>query len=108
MRYAIVIALLAASLAAAQDQPALAPLRERITQLAVRIGPIRTSLQNLRQQMERSGLNLRSDIAETEQRLVMEMDAAEAAIDHANADEAKTKLDGAEHDLGVLEKFLNR
>jgi predicted outer membrane protein len=108
MKYAIVIALLATGLAAAQDQPPLDPLRERITQLAVRIGPVRTSLQNLRQQMERSGLNLRTDIAETEQRLVMEMDAAEAAIDHGNAAEAKTKLDGAEHDLAILEKFLNR
>lgn len=129
MRRRIAIALVFAGLGgiavfAAQDVPAgpahppgtetpspdsdLAPLRERIMQMAVRAGAIRTSLQTLKQQLASSGLGLRTDIVETEQRLVMQMDAAQAALDRGNAAEAKMKLDYAESDLEKLAKFLGR
>jgi hypothetical protein len=88
--------------------PDLAPLRDRIMQMAVRTGAIRTSLQNLKQELASSGLGLRTDIVETEERLVMQMDAAQSALDGGNAAEAKTKLDDAESELGKLEKFFNR
>jgi hypothetical protein len=115
------IGLASAGLATPQDQPVsppraetpapdadLAPLRERIMQMAVRAGALRTSLQNLKQQLASSGLGLRIDIVETEQRLVMQMDAAQAALDRGNAAEAKMKLDYAEGDLEKLAKFLGR
>jgi len=105
------LAYLLIGIAAAQEpaaDPEITPLRNRMMQMAVRAGAIRTSLQNLRRQLESSGLGLRTDIVEAEQRLVLDMDAAEAALDHGSATEAGVKLDAAETELGKLEKFLNR
>jgi hypothetical protein len=112
MRRRVLITLLGSGIAAlaAEDpvDPELAALRERLMQMAVRAGVIRTSLQNLKQQLATSGLGLRTDMVEAEQRLVMLMDTAQAALDRGSATDAKTNLDGAELSLVKLEKFLGR
>ena len=106
---------------AAQPQPPVQPAapapavnpeigrqRERMMLMSVRVGAIRTSLQNLRQEMARSGLSLRSDMVAADMRMELQMNSADAALNQGSADEAKSRLDSAERELERLESFLNK
>ena len=85
---------------------ALREQRNRMIEIATRTGPIRRSLDRLRQQQARSGLGMRRDFEAAEQRLVNMLDDAEDAIKQGNAASAEKFLDGAEASLRFLETNL--
>ena len=70
--------------------------RARLVEIATRTGPIRRSLDRLRQQQARSGLGMRRDFEAAEQRLVNMLDDAEDALKQGNATNAEKYLDAAE------------
>jgi uncharacterized protein YicC (UPF0701 family) len=100
-----------AAQAPAADLAKAAALRE--TQkawpmLASRAGAVSTSLQNLQQAQQRSGLGLRGDISSSWKRMEHYMDQAEAAIAAKDPDLAKEHMESAEREIQTLEKFLGR
>ena len=100
-----------AAQAPAADLAKAAALRE--TQrawpmLASRAGAVSTSLQNLQQAQQRSGLGLRGDISASWKRMEHYMDQAEAAIAAKDPDLAKEHMESAEREIQTLEKFLGR
>jgi hypothetical protein len=76
--------------------------------MAIRAGAIRRSLDNLRRAQARSGLGLRRDFEMAEQRLIFQMDEAEAAVKAGDAAAAEKHLDGAEAPLKLLENNLGK
>ena len=76
--------------------------------LASRAGAISTSLQNLQQAQQRSGLGLRGDISSSWKRMEYYMDQAEAAISAKDPALAKENMESAEREIQTLEKFLGR
>ena len=87
---------------------ALRQLDKSMMLMATRIGPVKTSLANIRQSQQRAGLGMRRDIAEAEQRLEYFMDEAESSLRAGNPGAAKKNLDYAERQLETLERFLGR
>ena len=92
----------------ATDAAALGELRDQMMMLAARIGPVRSSIDNLRRSQQAAGLGLRNDIASAEQRLIYAMDEAEAAIGRGDVEAAKKYLNMSRLNLGTLDKFLGR
>jgi serine/threonine-protein kinase len=90
------------------SSPALEAQQQRMVDLAIRAGAIRRSLDNLRRAQARSGLGLRRDFEMAEQRLIFQMDEAEAAIKAGDAAAAEKHLDGAEAPLKLLENNLGK
>jgi hypothetical protein len=88
--------------------PALQSQQERLVEMAIRAGAIRRSLDNLRRAQARSGLGLRRDFEMAEQRLIFQMDEAEAAIKAGDGAAAEKHLDGAEAPLKLLENNLGK
>jgi serine/threonine-protein kinase len=76
--------------------------------LASRAGAISSSLQNLQQAQQRSGLGLRGDISASWKRMEYYMDQAEAAISAKDPALAKEHMDNADREIQTLEKFLGR
>ena len=93
---------------AAADAAALKQIRRRMSQLAARANPIRSSLDTLARQQAASGLNLRGDIAGARQQMETDMDEAEGNIRDGNLADARESLDHAEGQIEILEKFLGR
>jgi len=94
--------------APARNEAELRNLREQLMLMATRTGPVRRSIDTLRQSQEASGLSLRTDIAAAEERLVYYLDEAENAINAGDAADGKKYLGLAERELGNLERFLGR
>ncbi len=90
------------------DAAVLSDLRERMMQMAARIGAATTSIQNLQREQARQGLSLRSDVVAMQQRINYQMDEADAGIKQGHAPAAKQRLDSAERDLERLENFLGK
>ena len=76
--------------------------------VASRAAAVRTSLENLQNQQQRSGLSLRGDISASWKRMEHYMDETEAAFSAKDADAVKENMDSVERELGTLEKFLGR
>ena len=92
----------------AVDTAALAAHREMVMLLGTRANAIKGSLNSMRQQQARMGVNLRQDIATAEQRMEFYLDDAEAAVKASDAARAKKSLESAERALETIEKFLGR
>jgi hypothetical protein len=86
----------------------LRELRERTMLIGVRVGAAKQSLDTLRREQSRQGLNLRSDITASEHRANYFLDEAEAAVKSGEVEAAKKALDSAERQVQILEKFLGR
>ena len=76
--------------------------------LASRAGAVSSSLQNLQQAQQRSGLGLRGDISASWKRMEHYMDQAEAAISAKDPALAQEHMESAEREIQTLEKFLGR
>jgi len=74
--------------------------------LGGRANAAKASVENLRQQQQRQGLGLRSDMAAALGSMEQFMDMADAALAKGDAAAAKRNMDMAERQLEKLEKFL--
>lgn len=90
------------------DAAALKEIRKAWPMLASRAGAASSSLQNLQQQQQRSGLGLRGDITASWKRMEHYMDQVEAALVAKDVEAAKENMENAEREVAVLEKFLGR
>ncbi|RPI19800.1 MAG: serine/threonine protein kinase [Acidobacteriales bacterium] len=90
------------------DAAALKEIRKNWPMLASRAGAVSSSLQNLQQQQQRSGLGLRGDISASWKRMEHYMDQVDAALTARDAEAAKENLENAEREVALLEKFLGR
>jgi serine/threonine-protein kinase len=95
-----------------QAQPAdsgeLEKLQDELDQLSSRARAAKDSVENLRRQQNAQGLNLRGDIAATEDRMGSDIDKAQAALQNRNAKDARRYMEKAEAEVETLEKFLGR
>ncbi len=76
--------------------------------MATRAGAARTSLGNLRRSQAAMGLSVRTDLLSAENRVVMLMDQAEAAVRSGDPAAANQSLDSAEPPLSFLESKLGK
>ncbi len=90
----------------AAREKSLRESREQLMLMAVRVSSVKQSLETMRQEQARMGVGLRGDIASSSQRLEFYLDEAESALNHSEAEAAKTALGKAERELGKLERFL--
>ena len=88
------------------DPAVLQELRERMVQLAARVGAVRTSLGNLKRSQEANGMSLRGDMAAAESRMNYMMEGSNSALNAHDIPAAKKFLDSAEGEIEKLEKFL--
>jgi hypothetical protein len=91
-----------------QAAPDMSDYRERLMLLGTRANSLKDSLNSIRQQQARQGLNLRQDISTAEQRAEFYLDDAAAAVKGADPARAKKSLDSAERAVEMIEKFLGR
>jgi hypothetical protein len=92
-------------------QPNAAELREHrqlLMMLGTRARAVNTSIQTMRNEQARMGLNMRADVTTAQQRMEFHLDEAEAALKERDADGAKKSLAAAERELERLEKLLGR
>jgi serine/threonine-protein kinase len=87
---------------------ALREIQKSWPMLASRAGAVSTSLQSLQQQQQRSGYNLRGDIAASWKRMEHHVDQVDAALAAKDPDAARENMESAERELATLEKFLGR
>jgi serine/threonine-protein kinase len=86
----------------------LSEIRDQFNLLGVRIGTVKSSLENLRRQQAASGLGLRGDMADAAQRMDLYFAETEKALNRGDAQAAKRNLDLAEREVSKLEKFLGK
>lgn len=79
-----------------------------MTNLVARGSAAKESVENIRQQQQRQGLNLRADIAAALSRMDQYMNRADAALEARDAGLASRSMDSAEREIDKLEKFLGR
>jgi eukaryotic-like serine/threonine-protein kinase len=95
-----------------QAQPAdsgeLDKLQDELDQLSSRARAAKDSVENLRRQQNAQGLNLRGDIAAAEDRMGVDIDKAQAALQNQNAKDARRYMEKTEAEVETLEKFLGR
>jgi serine/threonine-protein kinase len=92
-------------------QPNAAELREHrqaLMLLGTRARAVNTSIQTMRSEQARMGLNMRADVTTAQQRMEFHLDEAESALKERDADGAKKSLEAAERELERLEKLLGR
>lgn len=94
----------AAAAAAAAAQ--LEELEKEFDQVSTRSNAVSTSLDTLRQQQASQGLNLRGDVAASEERLRTYVNKAQAALQNQDITSAQKYLKLAEPELEKIEKFL--
>jgi eukaryotic-like serine/threonine-protein kinase len=98
--------------AAAQAQQAAAAaaqmeeLEKQFDQISTRSNAVGASLDTLRQQQASQGLNLRGDVAASEERLHTYVNRAQAALQSQDTASAEKYLKLAEPELDKIEKFL--
>jgi eukaryotic-like serine/threonine-protein kinase len=90
------------------DSAELDKLQDDLDQLSTRARAAKDSVENIRRQQNAQGLNLRGDIAAAEDRMGMDIDKAQAALQNQNAKDARRYMEKAEADVETLEKFLGR
>ncbi|HEX5430431.1 MAG TPA: protein kinase [Bryobacteraceae bacterium] len=81
-------------------------LRKDFNQLSIRASAAKTGLRSIQQQMQRQGLDLRTDILEAQSRLDYLMKEAMDSIVKGDIEGAKSNLEMAEAPLETIEKFL--
>jgi serine/threonine-protein kinase len=96
------------SAAASNNAQILDDVEHEIDQLYSRAGAVNSSLDHMQQQQASAGYGLRSDIAERQASLKVNLAKAQNAIEHNDAARAKRYADMTAADLEVLEKFLGR
>ncbi|MDR3717177.1 MAG: protein kinase [Bryobacteraceae bacterium] len=96
----------AAPAISAADAAALNEAREQLPQLEIRASAVRSGLESLQRSQSKQGLNLRTDIVATAQRMDFQLNAAGDALKRGDAASAKKSLDAAEHAVSKLESFL--
>ena len=87
----------------------IAALREAksvLMMLGNRAGTVKTSVDTIRQDQNRAGLNLRGDISTALRRMEFYLDEAEGAIRSGEVARAKSSLSSAEREIEKLENFL--
>jgi hypothetical protein len=84
----------------------LSEAREQLPQLEIRASAVRSGLESLQRSQSKQGLNLRTDIVATAQRMDFQLNAAGDALKRGDAANAKKSLDAAEHAVSKLESFL--
>ncbi|MGH9405622.1 MAG: protein kinase domain-containing protein [Terriglobia bacterium] len=94
--------------APALDDAAVQALQDRMDQLSGRANAVKTSIDNLQQQVGSTGQSLRPDVVASESRMERHMDEADAALSARNAASAKHSMDLAEKEIEGLERFLGR
>jgi serine/threonine-protein kinase len=90
------------------DSAELDKLQDELDQLSSRARAAKDSVESLRRQQNAQGLNLRGDIAAAEDRMGLDIDKAQAALQNQNAKDARRYMEKAEADVETLEKFLGR
>jgi len=83
-------------------------VEHQIDQLTARAGGVNSSLDNLKHQQAGLGYGLRSDMAERESSMKLNLSKAQNAIEHNDLERAKRYAGLAESDIDALEKFLGR
>lgn len=76
--------------------------------MKARVSSVRSSLDNLKNSQAQSGLGLRRDMQEAEERLLYQMSEAANNLNANDAPGARKRLDAAETELAKLENFLGR
>ncbi len=94
--------------AAPDNSKELDELEMQIDQLTTRAVAVDTSLETLRQQQRRQGLDLRTDIATKQEAMKLNLAKAREALRAKDAVRGKRYADQTETYLGQLEKFLGR
>jgi hypothetical protein len=82
--------------------------RELLMLLGTRARSVNTSIQTMRAEQARMGLNMRADVTTAQQRMEFQLDEAEAALKERDAEGAKKSLAAAEREIERLEKLLGR
>jgi len=82
--------------------------RSQLMALGARARSVNTTLESLRAEQARSGMNLRGDVQNMKDRMELQLDEAERAIKTGDAEGAKKNLEAAEREIEHLEKFLGR
>jgi hypothetical protein len=101
----------AAAQPAAAPGPSPAEVREQrqiLMLLGTRARAVNTSLQTMRTEQARKGLNMRGDVTVAQQQMEFHLDEAESALKERDLDGAKKSLAAAERELERLEKLLGR
>jgi serine/threonine-protein kinase len=99
----------AASAIQAEQAPAAAQwedLEKQFDQISTRANAVSSSLDTLQRQQASQGLNLRGDIAASQERLRTYVGKAQAAIQNQDPKNAQKYLNLAEPELERIEKFL--
>ena len=81
-------------------------LEKQFDQISTRSNAVGASLDTLRQQQASQGLNLRGDVAASEERLHTYVNRAQAALQSQDTASAEKYLKLAEPELDKIEKFL--
>jgi hypothetical protein len=81
-------------------------LEKQFDQISTRANAVSSSLDTLQRQQASQGLNLRGDIAASQERLRTYVGKAQAAIQNQDPKNAQKYLDLAEPELERIEKFL--
>jgi serine/threonine-protein kinase len=90
------------------DAEALRSSRELLMMLGTRANSVKASLNTMKQQQARMGVNMNQNILTAEQRMEFFLDDAQAALKAGDAARAKRNLESAERALETIEKFLGR
>ena len=80
----------------------------RLAQMEARVSAVQGSLKRLQERQGQSGLGLRGDMAAASQRLEIQLDSAQKALNAGHPAVAAGHLDSAERALETLEKFLGQ
>jgi eukaryotic-like serine/threonine-protein kinase len=94
------------------EDPAIAAelkeVRNQLNLLSIRMDTAKSSLENIRRRQAASGLGLRSDMANSAQRIEYYYGLSETALKNRDPETAKKNLDLAEREVGKLENFLGK
>ena len=83
-------------------------VEHRVDQLTSRAAAVNSSLNVMQQQQAAAGYGLRGDMAARQASMRLNIQKAQAAVEHGDIERAKRYADLAEADLAVLEHFLGR
>jgi serine/threonine protein kinase len=90
------------------DPAEVAEVEQQLDQLASREAALNSSLDNLQQQQNGQGLQLRGDMVEARASMQTHLNRAQSAVEAQDVEKARRYLRLAEADVEKLEKFLGR
>ena len=83
-------------------------LEHQIDQASGRAAAVKSSLDTLKESLNRQGLGLRGDIVASEARMNNDLAKADSALQAGDSARARTYLSQAEAELSTIERFLGR